>query len=83
LIKLARAMNLDQGPIILVGHSLGGALAVNFATECKSSNEFNVVGLVVIDVVEGSAIESLVTMNVVLRNRPNSFPNISKAIEWR
>ena len=40
----------DQPPIILVGHSMGGALAVHIANRNYIKN---LVALVVIDVVEG------------------------------
>lgn len=63
--------------IILVGHSMGGALAVHCA-----QNMQNCVGLCVIDVVEGTAMESLSSMQTILRNRPNSFVDIEHAVQW-
>jgi len=67
--------------IVLVGHSLGGSVAVHTSNKLKSTN-YNVVGLVVIDVVEGSAIDSLRSMKMILSNRPKIFPSSEKAIEW-
>uniref|UniRef100_A0A3B4DKG9 Protein phosphatase methylesterase 1 n=1 Tax=Pygocentrus nattereri TaxID=42514 RepID=A0A3B4DKG9_PYGNA len=66
-------------PIILVGHSMGGAIAVHAAS---GSLLPTVVGLVVIDVVEGSAMDVLHSMQNFLKGRPRSFKSIDHAIEW-
>ncbi|CDW53684.1 protein phosphatase methylesterase 1 [Trichuris trichiura] len=65
--------------IVLVGHSMGGAVAIEVA---RSKKLESLAGLVVIDVVEGSAIRSLGAMKGVLRSRPSSFASMEKAIEW-
>jgi protein phosphatase methylesterase 1 len=39
-------------------------------------------GIIVIDVVEGTALESLQSMQSFLRSRPNFFKSIPNAIEW-
>jgi len=39
-------------------------------------------GLVVVDVVEGTAMASLFHMQKILSNRPHHFPSVEKAIEW-
>ncbi|XP_023244984.1 protein phosphatase methylesterase 1 [Copidosoma floridanum] len=67
----------ENQPVVLVGHSLGGAVAVRTAPLVS-----NVVGVVVIDVVEGTAIDALRSMQGFLRSRPSSFSSMSKAIEW-
>jgi len=67
--------------IVLVGHSLGGSVAVHTSNKLRNTN-YNVVGLVVMDVVEGSAIDSLRSMKMILNNRPKTFPSSEKAIEW-
>ncbi|XP_015594392.1 protein phosphatase methylesterase 1 isoform X2 [Cephus cinctus] len=67
----------DQTPIILVGHSMGGAVAVKAAPLIT-----NLAGVVVIDVVEGTAMDALTSMQSFLRSRPSSFNSISQAIEW-
>ena len=80
--------------MIIVGHSMGGALAVhtallnesyNQSIEQDTINEYsnsislqNVVGICVIDVVEGTAMEALSSMQSFLRSRPKSFPSIGK-----
>uniref|UniRef100_A0A8B9KQZ2 protein phosphatase methylesterase-1 n=1 Tax=Astyanax mexicanus TaxID=7994 RepID=A0A8B9KQZ2_ASTMX len=66
-------------PIVLVGHSMGGAIAVHAAS---GSLLPSVVGLVVIDVVEGSAMDVLHSMQNFLKGRPRSFKSIDHAIEW-
>uniref|UniRef100_A0A671PCZ1 Protein phosphatase methylesterase 1 n=1 Tax=Sinocyclocheilus anshuiensis TaxID=1608454 RepID=A0A671PCZ1_9TELE len=66
-------------PIILVGHNVGGAIAVHAAGGALLPS---VVGLVAIDVVEGSAMEVLHSMQNFLRGRPKSFKSIDHAIEW-
>ncbi|VDK69619.1 unnamed protein product [Anisakis simplex] len=58
---------------------MGGALAVH----AVHSNRMDaVVGLGVIDVVEGSAMESLSVMGVVINSRPKHFASVEGAIKW-
>ncbi|RLM75334.1 protein phosphatase methylesterase 1 [Panicum miliaceum] len=80
VIAVIRAMYGDSPPaIILVGHSMGGSVAVHVAARREIQNLH---GLVVIDVVEGTAMASLVHMQKILSNRAQHFPSIEKAIEW-
>jgi len=65
--------------IILVGHSMGGAIATHV---CASERVAGVDGLVVIDVVEGTAMASLKTMPLYIAKLPTSFPSPEKAIQW-
>eukprot|EP00002_Diphylleia_rotans_P008006 TRINITY_DN1766_c0_g1_i1.p1 TRINITY_DN1766_c0_g1~~TRINITY_DN1766_c0_g1_i1.p1 ORF type:complete len:226 (-),score=33.72 TRINITY_DN1766_c0_g1_i1:111-788(-) len=65
--------------IIVVGHSLGGAIAIRFVSNTKLDN---IAGLVVIDVVEGTALQSLSFMHTILQERPSRFRSTSHAIEW-
>merc|ERR1719348_1415449 len=67
-----------DGGLVLVGHSMGGALAV-LAGEKEIPG---LVGLVVIDVVEGTALEALASMHTVLSNRPSKFNSVEQAVEW-
>nr|CAG4651898.1 EOG090X07NZ [Triops cancriformis] len=69
----------DPPPIVLLGHSMGGAIAVHVAT---TGELLSLVGLVVIDVVEGTAMEALASMQTFLRSRPRSFNSLEQAIEW-
>lgn len=68
----------DPPVIILIGHSMGGAVAVEAAYLIPA-----VKGVCVIDVVEGTALESLSSMQSILRGRPSSFKSIEQAILWR
>eukprot|EP01083_Nonionella_stella_P063009 163798_1 len=65
--------------IVVVGHSMGGALGVRLTYSGKLPN---ICGLAVIDVVEGTALAALVHMNDVVRRRPKSFPSVLHAIQW-
>ena len=60
---------------------MGGGVAVHVANDPSIKNR--ICGLIVIDVVEGSALESLVVMNNVLRRRPLHFFDLEEAIDWR
>ncbi|CAH1159838.1 unnamed protein product [Phaedon cochleariae] len=66
-----------KDPIILVGHSMGGAVAVETANSLESA-----IGLCVIDVVEGTALDALSSMQSILRGRPSHFKSIPHAIQW-
>ncbi|KAG6445527.1 protein phosphatase methylesterase 1 [Manduca sexta] len=67
-------------PLILVGHSMGGAIAVR--TAHLPSLEQSIQGIAVIDVVEGTAMDALASMQSFLRGRPTHFKSIEHAIEW-
>ncbi|XP_071086789.1 protein phosphatase methylesterase 1-like isoform X3 [Haliotis cracherodii] len=69
----------DPPPIILVGHSMGGAIAVHSAVRDLIPS---LIGLCVIDVVEGTALDALNSMQSFLRGRPKSFRSLEQAIEW-
>ncbi|XP_051165815.1 protein phosphatase methylesterase 1 [Leptopilina boulardi] len=67
----------DNAPIVLIGHSMGGAVAVRAAPLLT-----NLAGVTVIDVVEGTAMDALASMQSFLRSRPKGFDSIPQAIEW-
>lgn len=56
---------------------MGGAIAVECSYLIKST-----AGLCVIDVVEGTALDALSSMQSILRGRPNQFKSIQHAIQW-
>ncbi|XP_065202397.1 protein phosphatase methylesterase 1 [Planococcus citri] len=66
-------------PIILMGHSMGGAIAIHTTYNHLIDT---VIGLIVIDVVEGTAVDALASMQSFLRSRPTSFKSIQDAISW-
>uniref|UniRef100_A0A8C5E5E8 Protein phosphatase methylesterase 1 n=1 Tax=Gouania willdenowi TaxID=441366 RepID=A0A8C5E5E8_GOUWI len=66
-------------PIMIVGHSMGGAIAVHTAS---ANHVPSLLGLCVIDVVEGTAMDALNSMQNFLRSRPKTFKSLENAIEW-
>lgn len=77
---VVKTMYGDAPPaIVLVGHSMGGSVAVHVAAKKMLPS---LAGLVVVDVVEGTAMASLMHMQKILSNRVHHFPTIEKAIEW-
>eukprot|EP01028_Stygiella_incarcerata_P006278 TRINITY_DN2571_c0_g1_i1.p1 TRINITY_DN2571_c0_g1~~TRINITY_DN2571_c0_g1_i1.p1 ORF type:complete len:243 (+),score=67.34 TRINITY_DN2571_c0_g1_i1:513-1241(+) len=66
-------------PFVVVGHSMGGGIAVHL---CASKELPSLLGLIVVDVVEGTALPALHFMRDVVSRRPKSFPSVSRAIEW-
>ncbi|XP_069747930.1 protein phosphatase methylesterase 1 isoform X2 [Narcine bancroftii] len=69
----------DAPPILLIGHSMGGAIAVHSAAKNLVPS---LLGLCVIDVVEGTAMDALNSMQTFLRSRPKVFSSVENAIEW-
>ncbi|KAG2217120.1 hypothetical protein INT45_009337 [Circinella minor] len=70
----------DKKPdLILVGHSMGGSVVVDVACKKQLSN---VVGVCVLDVVEGSAMDALASMTTILSTRPQRFASVEQAIQW-
>lgn len=67
-------------PSVFVGHSLGGAVATHIAA--SGALGARLVGFQVLDVVEGSALEALAHMRMILAGRPPSFASVDAAIEW-
>ncbi|CAG5878613.1 unnamed protein product [Menidia menidia] len=66
-------------PIMIIGHSMGGAIAVHTA---NANHVPSLLGLCVIDVVEGTAMDALNSMQNFLRSRPKTFKSLENAIEW-
>ena len=85
LLSVIEKAKLQMGwptlpPLILVGHSLGGAVVTDVAKTGKLGNA--VLGYAVLDVVEGSAIDALQSMETYLSTRPVGFPTLEAGIEW-
>ncbi|XP_068648307.1 uncharacterized protein [Aristolochia californica] len=79
VLAVMSALYGDSPPaIVLVGHSMGGSVAVHVAAKKIP----NVTGLIVVDVVEGTAMASLIHMQKILSSRMQHFNSIEKAIEW-
>lgn len=85
LISVLNKANLQMGweqmpLLVLIGHSLGGAVVTDVAKSGKLGN--SVLGYAVLDVVEGSAIDALQSMQTYLSTRPAGFPSLESGIEW-
>ncbi|KEF58166.1 protein phosphatase methylesterase 1 [Exophiala aquamarina CBS 119918] len=66
--------------IVLIGHSLGGAVVTEVAHQRLLGSSLLAYG--VLDVVEGSAMDALQSMDTYLSTRPKSFPSLASGIEW-
>ena len=79
--------------MIVIGHSMGGSIATKTITEILK-NEDNpeteiykklvkkICGLIVIDVVEGSAIAALPYMENIVRQRSKVFKTLDDGVEY-
>ena len=67
--------------IVFLGHSLGGAVVTDLASSGRVGDVL--LGYAIFDVVEGSAIDALQSMQSYLSTRPRGFPTISAGIEWQ
>jgi protein phosphatase methylesterase 1 len=66
--------------IVLMGHSLGGAVVTEVAHQRLLGT--SVIAYAVLDVVEGSAMDALQSMDTYLSTRPKSFVSLASGIEW-
>ena len=81
-VILNKRKNTDANtevPVVIVGHSMGGAIATHIS---KGNYIPSLVSLVVIDVVEGTALAALPVMKNILRARPRGFESVEDAIDW-
>jgi protein phosphatase methylesterase 1 len=83
-VGVANQVRADLGvaldsPIMLVGHSMGGAIV---ARAGASGRIAGLCGVAVVDVVEGTAIAALQHMHAVLARRPASFLRPGDAVAW-
>ncbi|OJD15182.1 hypothetical protein AJ78_04545 [Emergomyces pasteurianus Ep9510] len=74
-------MNWESLPdLVLVGHSLGGAVVADTAKRGELGSKL--LAYAVLDVVEGSAMDALQSMETYLATRPSSFPSLTSGINW-
>ena len=66
--------------VVVVGHSMGGAIAVRAAL--GAAGRFGLAGIVVVDVVEGSALAALPAMNRVIDSTPAAFADLAAAVAY-
>ena len=67
--------------IVLVGHSLGGAVVADVASRKLLGK--SLLAYAVLDVVEGSAMDAVQSMQTYLMSRPSGFVSVAQAIEWQ
>jgi protein phosphatase methylesterase 1 len=74
---------------VLIGHSMGASVASSLALrediwtkDVNDKNKTSLAGLIVVDVVEGSALKALPMMSLQLLNRPTSFRTMRDAFRW-
>lgn len=60
-----------------------GAAPVLSACPVLQGKGYKVAGVGVLDVVEGTAVESLPIMKSIIAKRPTSFNSVSDAIQWQ
>lgn len=70
-----------QSSIYLVGHSLGGSILTNYLT-MKPDTTYNFKGLIILDIVEETAVKALAAMPSFISRRPTTFNNYQEAIDW-
>ncbi|KAF3762296.1 hypothetical protein M406DRAFT_92664 [Cryphonectria parasitica EP155] len=85
LLSVIQQTQLQMGwkelpAIVLVGHSLGGAVVTDLAKSYALGN--SLLGYTVLDVVEGSAMDALQSMTTYLSTRPTGFASIQAGIDW-
>lgn len=82
------AAGLATASLILVGHSLGGSVVSSACSLPHVSmlaggrGAAAVTGVVVLDVVEGSALDALAAMNNIINSIPTQFDSREDAVDW-
>lgn len=72
-----------QSTFVILGHSLGGSVAARTSKKIESTVfAERVVGLIIVDIVEGTALEYLPFMVEILQSRPVKFYSEEEAIKW-
>ena len=77
-LAVADAVFARTQRVVVVGHSMGGAIAVRAAL--RAAGHFCLAGIVVVDVVEGTALAALPAMNRVIDSTPAAFADIAAAV---
>ena len=85
VVKHLASTAYPEASIVLVGHSMGGGVAVKVMNEAKTTyaeEEWSkhLMGMIIIDVVEGTAVKAFPAMENFLMSRPPKFPSLQYAI---
>lgn len=68
---------------VLAGHSMGGSVACKLSKRIQESEDKErIIAIVVIDVVEGTALEALPAMEQIVLSKPKKFKSVEDAIKW-
>lgn len=67
--------------LLLVGHSMGGGVVVSLCPAVQNWGA-RVAGVAVLDVVEGTAVEALSSMEGIVAMQPKGFDSMEEAIRW-
>ena len=78
VVGVVRAVYPRPPPLLVVGHSLGAALGVHVC----ASKLLPVCGLCMVDLVEGTAVDSLQHMAAIVASRPSAFSDHAAAVQW-
>eukprot|EP01056_Protomagalhaensia_sp_Gyna25_P000577 Protomagalhaensia_sp_Gyna_25__576@NODE_1270_length_1994_cov_695_013811_g1012_i0_p1_GENE_NODE_1270_length_1994_cov_695_013811_g1012_i0NODE_1270_length_1994_cov_695_013811_g1012_i0_p1_ORF_typecomplete_len337_score54_15Abhydrolase_6/PF12697_7/8_7e29Hydrolase_4/PF12146_8/7_6e18Thioesterase/PF00975_20/2_5e15Abhydrolase_1/PF00561_20/7_4e12Abhydrolase_2/PF02230_16/1_3e05Chlorophyllase2/PF12740_7/3_9e05Peptidase_S15/PF02129_18/7_7e05Lipase_3/PF01764_25/7_4e05AXE1/PF05448_12/0_00033DUF818/PF05677_12/0_00 len=84
-VAVVEAVNAKVGgtlPLVLCGHSLGGAIAARVAERLESQGGLRVFAVMLLDILEGLALEALPQNEIFLQKYPKSFPDLDAAIGW-
>lgn len=81
VLQYAKKELHPESAFFVLGHSLGGAVVARALSSDKAALD-RISGVVLLDVVEGTAQLSLQHMSAFLRNRPNTFPEVKDAETW-
>ena len=74
--------------IIILGHSMGGSIAIKTMKKIEQSEDADNVlkkvikAIIIIDVVEGTAMEALPFMEQIVKNRPPEFDSLRSVIKY-
>lgn len=62
---------------------MGGSVCANAVDKINKESNCTVVGLCVLDAVEGTALEALPWMVGIVNNQPKKFDTLNSAIAWQ